>query len=120
MNKSRELLEMCRKVLNEGATDYIVSFSKSEVDKYTLKGMWDKVREYDRDTWVDEYGYESDGYTGDSQTFPGFKLIDMTFNSKKEAGDWIMDNHKKWDPAIFVKATENGEEFYVGGGWAST
>ena len=66
-----------------------------------------------------EYEYGHGGYSGTLKECKGLEITKMDFKSKEEAGKWLMDNAQKWEPALAVLVRENGEEYFVIGGWCS-
>ncbi len=40
--------------------------------------------------------------------------------NRDTAQEWLMDKHQKWDGAMAVSYHENGEKFWLIGGWCSS
>jgi hypothetical protein len=68
----------------------------------------------------DEYWHGCDPYNGTFTTMNGIKFRQRTFDSERDATEYILDNTEKWGDALAVKFTREGKTFWLVGGWAAS
>lgn len=78
-----------------------------------------KQKFYDRQEEDRDY-YGTDPYNGSFSTFNGIVFCVRTFTNEDEAVDYILEESKKWGPAIAAKYKVSETEFkWLIGGWAA-
>lgn len=97
--------KLLEKKINEGASSYISDWKGTAAE---LKDWFIKAQEVDK-------AYAGDNpYSGGFSTVEELKFEDKTFDSKKEAIDYILNNAEKWHYLLAVKLKDGS---FVFGGW---
>lgn len=68
-----------------------------------------------------KYDHGHGGYSGTFAECWDLAISPKKFNNYKEADDYLMNTHDKWEPAIAVLfKDEKGDEYWVIGAWCSS
>ena len=94
--------------------------------KDEVKRKLRNLREQALDTFQDDFeGDEEDfedeaEYSGSWNTIEGITFLNQTFNSVREADDWLDKNTTKRGPAKVVRAKKDMQEVWYLGGMAAS
>jgi hypothetical protein len=66
-----------------------------------------------------KFNYGHGGYSGTFAEAKGCKFGDYVSNNELDAYNWLIDNCKKWGPAVIVPSREDSKTYYVGA-WCSS
>lgn len=60
------------------------------------------------------------GYTGSVAECAGIEATRERFDSRQAARDWLLENARKWGPALAVRLGASGENRWLVGAWCSS
>jgi hypothetical protein len=76
-----------------------------------VKAEFTEEQDYDRTQ-------NGESYSGGIGMARGLRFVNRTFPTVNDAEDWLMDNAKKWEAALAVRAEK--ENMWVIGAWCSS
>lgn len=96
-----------------GAHDIFMTV-KGDKTEEEVKARYYERKEDDRDY------YGNDPYNGTFSTLGGIDIRSLSFSTRDEAEEYILNKTDKWGNAIAVRVINDAENYWLIGGWAAS